>query len=76
MTRSSVARLLRRGGTLVRSRGEGDWTFSVFAHPADAVVAAVAIHASLGVERWPTALPLRVRAGVRTGDAEPRDGDW
>ena len=25
---------------------------------------------------WPGGLPLRVRAGVHTGDAEPRDGDW
>ena len=64
------------GGTLVRSKGEGDSTFSVFAHPADAVVAAVAIQGAVAAERWPTAVPLRVRAGVHTGDAEPRDGDW
>jgi hypothetical protein len=64
------------GGTLVRSKGEGDSTFSVFAHPAEAVVAAVAIQGAVAAERWPTAVPLRVRAGVHTGDAEPRDGDW
>jgi class 3 adenylate cyclase len=64
------------GGTLVRSKGEGDSTFSVFAHPAQAVAAAVAIQGAVAAERWPTALPLRVRAGVHTGDAEPRDGDW
>jgi DNA-binding CsgD family transcriptional regulator len=29
------------GGTLVRSKGEGDSTFSVFAHPAEAVAAVV-----------------------------------
>jgi class 3 adenylate cyclase len=63
-------------GQLVRSKGEGDSTFSVFAHPADAVMAAVAIQGAIGAEEWPTALPLRVRAGVHTGDAEPRDGDW
>ena len=61
---------------LVRSKGEGDSTFSVFAHPADAVAAAVAIQEAVGAEPWPTAEPLRVRAGVHTGDAEPRDGDW
>jgi class 3 adenylate cyclase/tetratricopeptide (TPR) repeat protein len=64
------------GGTLVRSKGEGDSTFSVFAHPAEAVGAAVAIQGAVGAERWPTAVPLRVRGGVHTGDAEPRDGDW
>lgn len=63
-------------GELVRSKGEGDSTFSVFAHPAEAVAAAVAIQAAVGAEQWPTAFPMHVRAGVHTGDAEPRDGDW
>ena len=30
------------GGVLVRSKGEGDSTFSVFAHPAEAIAAAAA----------------------------------
>jgi class 3 adenylate cyclase len=64
------------GGTVVRSKGEGDSTFSVFVHPADALQAAVAIQAAIDAEEWPTAERLRVRAGVHTGDAEPRDGDW
>ena len=64
------------GGVLVRSKGEGDSSFSVFAHPAAAVAAAMAIQRALGAETWPRAVPLQVRAGVHTGDAEPRDGDW
>jgi predicted ATPase/DNA-binding SARP family transcriptional activator/class 3 adenylate cyclase len=64
------------GGELVRRKGEGDSTFSVFAHPADAVAAAMVLQAAVGAEEWPTASPLRVRVGVHTGDAEPRDGDW
>jgi predicted ATPase/class 3 adenylate cyclase len=64
------------GGTLVRSKGEGDSTFSVFRRPVEAVAAAVAIQQAVGAEAWPAAMPLRVRAGVHTGDAEPRDGDW
>jgi predicted ATPase/class 3 adenylate cyclase len=64
------------GGTLVRSKGEGDSTFSVFRHPVEAVAAAIAIQQALATEAWPVAMPLRVRAGVHTGDAEPRDGDW
>ncbi|HET6921249.1 MAG TPA: AAA family ATPase, partial [Jiangellaceae bacterium] len=64
------------GGTLVRAKGEGDSTFSVFTHPAEAVAAAAAIHEVVGAEEWPNAAPIRVRVGVHTGDAEPRDGDW
>src|ERR687898_761050 len=63
-------------GELVRSKGEGDSTFSVFAHPAKAVAAAVAMQAAVRVEQWPTTAHVRVRVGVHTGDAEPRDGDW
>jgi class 3 adenylate cyclase len=63
-------------GELVRSKGEGDSTFSVFAHPAEAIAAAAAIRAAVDAEAWPPGLPLRVRAGVHTGDAEPREGDW
>jgi predicted ATPase/class 3 adenylate cyclase len=72
-----VAReVVAAGGELVRTKGEGDSTFSVFAHPADAVEAAVAVQGAVCAEEWPTTAPVRVRVGVHTGDAEPRDGDW
>ena len=64
------------GGELVRTKGEGDSTFSVFPRPWDAVAAAAAIQEAVATEPWPPATPLCVRAGVHTGDAEPRDGDW
>jgi predicted ATPase/DNA-binding SARP family transcriptional activator/class 3 adenylate cyclase len=64
------------GGELVRVKGEGDSTFSVFAHPSDALAAAAAIHEAVAAEQWPSTTPLQVRTGVHTGDAEPRDGDW
>jgi predicted ATPase/class 3 adenylate cyclase len=64
------------GGELVRTKGEGDSTFSVFTHPVEAVAAAVAVQAALAAEVWPGGLGLRARAGVHTGDAEPREGDW
>jgi predicted ATPase/class 3 adenylate cyclase len=63
-------------GELVRSKGEGDSTFSVFVHPANAVAAAVAMQAAVRTEQWPTTAHVRMRVGVHTGDAEPRDGDW
>jgi predicted ATPase/class 3 adenylate cyclase len=64
------------GGTVLRERGEGDSTFSVFARPLDAVVAAAAIQRAVSDESWPLPAPLELRAGVHTGEAEARDGTW
>lgn len=64
------------GGDLVSSKGEGDSTFAVFAHPSGAVAAAVALQRAIATESWPLAVPLRVRAAVHTGEAEARHGDW
>jgi hypothetical protein len=50
-------------GELVRSKGEGDSTFSVFAHPAEAMAAAAAIRAAVDAEAWPPGLPLRGAGG-------------
>lgn len=62
------------GGHLVKTRGEGDSSFSVFADPVDAVRAAVAVGARLAEGSAPVA--LRVRAAVHTGPVEARDGDY
>jgi class 3 adenylate cyclase len=64
------------GGELVRAKGEGDSTFSVFAHPVEAVASAVGVQQAIAAEAWPTGLGLHARAGVHAGDAEPRQGDW
>lgn len=64
------------GGMLVRERGEGDSTFSVFTSPLDALAAAAEIGRALTSETWPARAPIRVRAALYTGDAEPRDGDY
>jgi len=64
------------GGTLVRTKGEGDSTFSVFAAALDAVLAAAAVQRAVAVEPWPSTTPIRVRIGVHTGEAEARAGDW
>jgi predicted ATPase/class 3 adenylate cyclase len=64
------------GGDLLRTRGEDDSTLSVFGRPAAAVAAAAALQQAIAAEAWPSPLPLRVRVGVHTGDAECRDGDW
>src|SRR2546422_7645529 len=64
------------GGVLVKSKGEGDSTFSVFTRPADALGAAVDALRLLQTERWPDSIVLKVRAAVHTGIAELRDGDY
>jgi class 3 adenylate cyclase len=71
-----AAAIAAHGGRLVKSKGEGDSTFSVFADPTAAVSAAEAIRDTITAASWPTAHPIRVRVGVLTGVAELRDGDY
>ena len=59
------------GGRLLKTRGEGDATFSVFARASDAVVAAVAAQREL-VRR----IGLAVRMALHAGEAQVRDGDY
>jgi tetratricopeptide (TPR) repeat protein len=68
--------VLAHNGHSVRSRGEGDSTFSVFRSPADALAAACAFQRALHAEEWPTDTPLRVRAALHIGPAELREGDY
>lgn len=58
------------GGTVVRSRGEGDSVFAVFADAASAVAAACDLQRGLATEPWPQATPIRVRAALHTGTAQ------
>ena len=69
-----VEEVTAAGGSVVRYKGEGDSTFSVFESPLDAVTAAAAIQRAMGAEPWRLPAPLTVRAGVHTGEAEGRDG--
>ena len=63
-------------GRQPRSQGEGDSTLSAFARPGNAVGAALAVQRALGEEPWPEGIALRVRAGLHTGEAEVRGGDY
>ena len=67
-----AAAVADHSGHLVKSRGEGDSTFSVFEHATAAVAAAAALQRALHIELWPTREALRVRMALHTGEAELR----
>jgi class 3 adenylate cyclase len=64
------------GGILLRERGEGDSTFSVFTDATAAVAAALAMQRALARTRWATPRPIRVRAAIHTGEVRARERDY
>jgi class 3 adenylate cyclase len=64
------------GGTVLKARGEGDSTFSVFTRATDALRAAHRLQADVRAEAWPPAAVIRTRAAVHTGEAVEREGDY
>jgi predicted ATPase/DNA-binding SARP family transcriptional activator/class 3 adenylate cyclase len=64
------------GGVLLKARGEGDSTFSVFVRATDAVRAAHAAQVALIAEPWPPDAHLAVRIAVHTGEAIEQDDDY
>jgi predicted ATPase/class 3 adenylate cyclase len=82
--RSAIARhdalieeaLARHGGRQVKERGEGDSVFAVFTSPSLALAAACALQRALLAEPWPAEVPIRVRAGLHSGEADPREGGY
>jgi predicted ATPase/class 3 adenylate cyclase len=66
----------KHGGNVVRSRGEGDSSFSVFEDAPSAVAAAAELQASMAAEPWPGEARLRVRLAIHTGDAQRREDDY
>ena len=65
-----------RGGRLIKTRGEGDATFSVFERPSAAAAAAIELQDAIVHEPWVLREPMRVRVALHTGEAELRDGDY
>src|SRR2546428_4093633 len=68
----AAAVIEQHAGTLVKSRGEGDSLFAVFARPTDALTAACVLQQTLLSEPWPPEVPLRVRVALHTGEPDPR----
>src|ERR671925_654385 len=62
-------------GVLIKTKGEGDSAFAVFARASDAAAGALALQLALNKETWPSDVALRVRASLHTGEAELRAGD-
>jgi hypothetical protein len=63
------------GGTLLKSKLEGDATVSVFARATEGATAALAVLAALASGSWPTGKEPRVRMAMHTGEAFERGGD-
>jgi DNA-binding SARP family transcriptional activator len=63
-------------GQLLKAKGEGDATVTVFPRASDGVAAAVDLQQALGRAIWPGELELRVRIAVHTGEAHERAGDY
>ena len=64
------------GGRLLKAKGEGDATLSVFRRASDAVACAVECQRALLAAAWPGGLDLRVRVALHTGEAHERGGDY
>ena len=64
------------GGVVLKARGEGDSTFSVFLRATDAVRAAHAAQLALVAEPWSSGARLSVRFAVHTGEAVEHDDDY
>lgn len=65
-----------RGGRLIKTRGEGDATFSVFDRPSAAAAAAMELQDAILHEPWALRDPIRIRVALHTGEVELRDGDY
>ena len=65
-----------RGGRLIKTRGEGDATFSVFERASAAASAAIELQDAIFHEPWGLQDPMRIRIALHTGEVELRDGDY
>jgi predicted ATPase/DNA-binding SARP family transcriptional activator len=63
-------------GRLLKAKGEGDATLTVFRRATDAAACAVELQRSLHDASWPGGLELRVRVALHTGEAHEREGDY
>ena len=63
-------------GRLLKAKGEGDATLTVFRRATDAAACAAELQRTLHDASWPGGLELRVRVALHTGEAHEREGDY
>ena len=63
-------------GRLIKSKGEGDSTLSVFSEAAGAAKAALCLQRAISEEPWPQGLVVKVRVAIHSGEAIQHDGDY
>jgi len=63
-------------GRLLKERGEGDATLSVFERASDAVACAAELQRAVAAAEWPSQLDLRLRIALHSGEAQERSGDY
>ncbi len=71
-----TAAVTAHGGIVLKHKGEGDSTFSVFDSASAAVAAATEAQRRLGAESWPDTTRIVVRMGIHTGEAVQRGRDY
>jgi predicted ATPase/class 3 adenylate cyclase len=71
-----TAAVVAHRGVVLRARGEGDSTFSVFSRATDALASAYAAQVGLGAEPWPSGACLTVRFAVHSGESVERNRDY
>ncbi len=71
-----TAAVVAQGGVVLKHKGEGDSTFSVFATASAATAAAAEAQRRLTEEPWPEVTPIVVRMGIHSGEAVQRGRDY
>ena len=71
-----TAAVTEHGGIVLKHKGEGDSTFSIFDSAPAAVAAATQAQRQLDAESWPDVTPIVVRMGIHTGEAVQRGRDY
>src|SRR4029079_13938 len=71
-----AATVAAHGGTILKSKLEGDATVSVFARATEGAAAALALLDAIEAEPWPEGARPRLRMAMHTGEAFERGGDY
>lgn len=64
------------GGRLIKSKGEGDSSLSVFARASEGLAAAADLDRAVRGADWGGDIDVRLRIALHTGECELRDGDY